>query len=440
MPSPASPIPSEFRRERAPVPTSAQDRLLALFARTALLGTLAAMLGILLYFLYAFATLYHGGEPHRWILDTFSDFVSIMYASLSDSPYVEYGSSYPPLAIMALYPFALICRGTLARYSYLGDSDIIELTSRVILHPPFWIALVLFFLTCTVPILYLLARLLPARGRGTLSVMTTALFSAPFVYAVMRGNATLLALIPLLLFLLLYEHPRASVREVAYLCLALSGVMKIYPLFFGVFVLRKRRLLAAARIALYTLLLFLLSFLIFRGGMGETSNFLMHLRYFASSNARLESMRNLSLSSLLYKGASLLSPTLPGTGTFSVINAVAVTVLLLVCALSASLTRSTLSRTVIASSAVILIPAISYYYVLIFALIPFLVFVRDLEELPRWKRGLYASLFLFLLFTPALLTFCYIPQALCILALLLCELFEVARGELLPWLRKRIKA
>ncbi len=429
--------PWEFYRTEAVLPTDKQNKALTVFAYASFVSTAAAMLGIILYFLYAFAAQYHGSDSFRWVMDTFSDFVSIMNAALSDSPYAEYGASYPPLAIMVLYPFALICRGVFAQYAHLAYGDIIELTSHVILHPQFWIALVLFFLLCTLAVLYLVAKLCGMEWKPSLKMMTAVLFSAPFVYAIMRGNTIYFALIFLLLFLLLYEHPKAYVREIAYLCLVLAGSIKIYPLFFGVFLLRKKKFFAASRVALYTVVLFFLSFLLSQGDMVELPSFLTHLENFASNDVRLLSMRNMSLSSLLYKVFYLISPSATETTLFSAVNITALIAVFLISAVTASVTSSTLSRSIIASAVVILIPSISYFYVLIFAFIPFIVLIRDWHKVSKGKQLLYGALFLFLFFTPALLPQCFVPHALCILLMLVLELKEVIGGEIVPYLKRK---
>ena len=121
-----------------------QNTVLNIFFVTVLTGTFLSMLGIILYYVYAYASLTAGDHGFDWLLGIFSDFVFIMNVSLEESPYLVEDSSYPPVAIAILYPFALICKGVFAKYSN-QVLTVDELTSRVVLHWQFWVAFLLFF-------------------------------------------------------------------------------------------------------------------------------------------------------------------------------------------------------------------------------------------------------------------------------------------------------
>ena len=128
--------------------TAKQDKILNIFFYAIFGSAFVSMLGVILYYVYAFAAKTHGSMDFDWLLGIFSDFVYIMNVSLEESPYLVEDSSYPPIAIAVLYPFALICKGVFAKYS----SEVLtvdQLTSKVVLHPQFWIAMWVFFLICS---------------------------------------------------------------------------------------------------------------------------------------------------------------------------------------------------------------------------------------------------------------------------------------------------
>ena len=183
--------------------TPTQGKCLNLFFYTTIVGTVAAMLGIILYYVYAFAAQHNGDDSFAWLLGIFSDFVEIMNASLKDSPYITNGTSYPPIAVMVLYPFALICKNVFATYSHMEGLTVDELTARVILHKEFWIALLLFFFLSILSTIFIVIKHYHLDRVSALKVASLITFAAPFIYAIMRGNTIYFALVFLLLFLLL---------------------------------------------------------------------------------------------------------------------------------------------------------------------------------------------------------------------------------------------
>lgn len=408
--------------------TRGQNRILDIFFYTVLAGTFISMLGIILYYVYAYAALHSGDHGFDWLLGIFSDFVYIMNVSLEDSPYLIEDSSYPPIAIAILYPFALICKGVFAKYSnYVLSVD--ELTSRVVLHPQFWIAMVLFFVVCSAVIILAIIKKYKLPPLAALKVAILILTSAPFIYAVMRGNTIYFALIFLLLFLLLYKSESAALREFGYVCLVIAGLIKIYPLFFGVFLLCDKKIWASVRVAIYTVVLFVLSFLLFKGGFDHFAPFIENLGGFASNDLRLAATNNLSITSLLYRAVSVFSPTAADSAVFDNISMIVLIAVFLVATAAAVYTRSDLSRYFIASSIVILIPSVSYFYVLVFMLLPFMEFLKEYDSIERRKRLLYTVLFFIIFFAPLILAKNFILQALCVVIMLALETATVFGNE-----------
>ena len=416
--------------------SSKQNRLLNILCYSVVAITVASMLGIILYYVYAFAATSLGSHKFDWLLSIFSDFVEIMNASLKCSPYLTNGTSYPPLAVIVLYPFAWICRGVFSEYSDM-KLTVDELTARVVTHPEFWIAIVLFFAISIASIWLIIIKKYHFEPVAALKAGLLLIFSAPCVYAIMRGNTIYFALIFSLLFLLLYEHPKAWVREIAYFCLVIAGCIKIYPLFLGVFLLKKKNFFAVARIAVYFFTVFFLSFLLFQSGLEGMDPFLSNLGGFMSDSERLLSLRNLSLSSLVFKVLYLISPTLASGKIFTVLSLSLISLFLVIAAITATITKSDFSRSVIAAGIIILIPSVSYFYVLIFTFLPLLEFIKHADEFSERKKKLYTLLFLLMYSCCFLLTQCFIPQALIVILMFVSEEIFVIRQEIVPWLKAR---
>ena len=416
-----------------------QNRLLNVFFGATAIGTFLALLGITLYYICAFAAQANGSHAFDWLLGIFSDFVAIMNASLSDSPYLDLGVSYPPLAIALLYPFAWICKGVLAPYADI-PMHVDELTSKVVSTPQFWVAYVLFFLICASLIVFAVLKKYRLALVPSLKLATTIILSTPFVYAVMRGNVIYFALIFLLIFMLWYDHENPVLRELSYVALALAGIIKIYPLFFGVFLLHKKKWFASFRVGFYFAVGTCLSFFLYRAGLDNFSPFLEQLGGFMNEGDRLLSGVNLSLTSSLFKLFHLILPTQLLSPIFRYTNLAVLLVVFLLSTVTAAYTRSNFSRAVIASAIVVLIPSVSYFYVLIFTLIPFFEFLCTYDTLSRRRQIFYTVCFLLLFFTPTILAKNFLAHALIVMLMLGVEIREVASKEMLPAIRARKNA
>ena len=105
--------------------------------------------------------------------------------------------------------------------------------------------------------------------------------------------------------------------------------------------------------------------------------------------------------------------------------------LIFLCAtVTAVVTKSDFSR-------VVLIPSISYFYVLIFELLPFMQFLRDYDTLTPKRRRMYTVLFFFLFFTLSILPKNFILHSASVLTMLIVEIVTVTKGEILPRLSRK---
>lgn len=120
---------------------------------------------------------------------------------------------------------------------------------------------------CAAALLLLLWMLMDARKGKRWLLAATLLLSAPSLYAFERGNIVLLSAVLSTLFLYGYDRDSRLTREVAFLALAASAALKIYPALFGLLLLFEKRWKEAARLVLYGLAFALLPFLCIEGGL-----------------------------------------------------------------------------------------------------------------------------------------------------------------------------
>ncbi|MBE6706627.1 MAG: DUF2029 domain-containing protein [Ruminococcaceae bacterium] len=408
--------------------SSTQNKILNIFFYSLFGGTFLSMLVAIILLLCAFASKNFGSHSFDIILSVFSDFTYIMKVSLEESPFLVEGASYHPIGIIILYPFALICKGVFAQYAGM-DLTPNELTAKMWLHPEFWVAYLLFFFICTSAIILLVIyefKLQPVPALKAAFIVTVC---GPLAYAITRGNIIFFALIFLLLFIVLHKSKNAFLREIGYVCLAISGLIKIYPLFFGVLLLGKKKIWASIRVAIYTVVLFILPFLFYKGGWEELRGLLVNLNSFASSEAPLLNGANISLAALLFKLFAALS--IPTDSVFPIVNNTLVVIALLFATVTAIAARSNFSKYVISVSMFALVPSVSYFYVLLFMLIPFMQFVREYDELPRYKQILYSLFFMAFLCTVFVIPMYFVMQTLMIITMLVIEGKDVIKKDII---------
>ena len=183
-----------------------------------------------------------------------------------------------------------------------------------------------------------------------------------------------------MLFLLLKDSKNVFLRELSYICLAISGCLKIYPRFFGVFLLKDKKILASIRVGAYFFIFFFTAFFFFEGDLNDWSEFTENLGGFMSNESRLIAYNNLSISALIFKTIRIFSPALTADSSlFSIINVSFLAIIFLSSTVAAIATKNDFSRLLICSAIVVLIPSISYFYVIIFTILPFLEFLLKSE-------------------------------------------------------------
>ena len=93
------------------------------------------------------------------------------------------------------------------------------------------------------------------------------LLSAPFLYALERGNSIILALVLVLYFLKYYKSSQKIIRYLSYVALGLAVGIKITPAVFGILILRRQRLTESIIAIIIGLVTFMIPFSCLDGGI-----------------------------------------------------------------------------------------------------------------------------------------------------------------------------
>lgn len=378
-----------------------KDKLVSLLKNILLFtAAIGGSVGVI-YLLYLAANAYAGTGVKFFYPRLFGDFTQVAYYSIRKDAYLlEGGSSYSALSLLLLAPFALIFKKDLDKIEYIEDTSNWGMPNMQIISSwRFWVAFLLYQAVCFICIYFLIRRMAGNNKKEGRDIFLIFLCCAPNIYALKRGNIILAALIFSLIFLNWYKDEKAWKREAAILSLAVSGVLKLYPLFFCAFLLHDKKWFRTARMFFYFVLLYLLPILFYEGGF---SAYFENLLAFAGGKEAILHRSNISLASFLYKIIYQIAQffhTVPPVWVNDVCIVLGF-IFLFFLAVAAVVTEDSLKRALLSACAIALVPSVSYCYVAIFALIPFMEYLKEFEKRNKKENKVFLLSCLLLFFYP----------------------------------------
>ncbi len=195
--------------------------------------------------------------------DVAMDHFNSMLATADRKPYTEHNITYPPLAAMLYYFFFSCLNPNLSealREQGPGTSvhHLREYASALVPY-------MLYVILCVAWIVGLIYK----NFRGSDSKKTAAtlgiLLSSGFLSILDRGNNVLLVTLLLLYYVFYFDHPSKLRSETALIALALATGIKLYPIIFGVLLIRRHKLVQGFRTLGYIFLALFLPFFFFEG-------------------------------------------------------------------------------------------------------------------------------------------------------------------------------
>ena len=221
------------------------------------------MMGVsfLVYFVYslisdsgAFTSIfYYGGE------DLFMDFFnSVRDAAQGIEVYTVRHVIYPPMANL-IY---VICSCFIpARY----NNTAWENRQNWVRFPEAILFIFLFTLVLCLVYFILVYANIDGSKRRKVAFSFFAVFNAPVLYMIERGNIIFLSLIALMIYVFTYDSDNKVYREIGLLALAFAFSLKLYPVIFGYFLIVDKRFKEAIRCAIYGIAMLILPSFFFGG-------------------------------------------------------------------------------------------------------------------------------------------------------------------------------
>ena len=214
------------------------------------------------------------------------------------------------------------------------------------------------------------------------------LISAPFLFVFERGNQIIIALLCTMLYVMLYDSDKRSLRIISYICLSVAAAIKIYPAVFGILTIEKKRYKEAIFLIILGAVTFLTPFAFFNGINGLIT-FINSILYFFDTYFDY----GFGYYFIIYNLERLFLSLILGYQTSASNISIIVTFIVLVIAYIVA--HETWQRYAVLALALILLPKFSYIYTVCFLAIPF---IHMLKTKCKKIHYLYLAEFLLIYF------------------------------------------
>ena len=309
--------------------------------------------------------------------DVFMDFFNSVVDCSGDA-YGESGVIYPPLVVL-FYKFCSM----FFNIDSMKASEVRETSLGMII-----------FVCFTIVSYILFAKLIYKYKNGSFANKSLfaffTLFSFPMIYLIERGNIIVLVLPLLLYFVNEYDSDVKYKRHLAYICLAISVAIKIYPVFFGLLLLKKKKNFKNILLCIFYGAVFFFVPFIFVGGFSQLGVLIHNILYTSSMfgskgfGFKVSISNTFSLFGHVFNHVRLFETA--GT-VFLIITVVAGLFLILF-----NKWNEDWKIYAVISLIIILVPGFSYIYSVAYMIIPLLFFLNKKEI--KWIDYIYSLLFI----------------------------------------------
>lgn len=309
--------------------------------------------------------------------DVFMDFFNSVVDCSGDA-YGESGVIYPPLVVL-FYKFCSM----FFNIDSMKASEVRETSLGMII-----------FVCFTIVSYILFAKLIYKYKNGSFANKSLfaffTLFSFPMIYLIERGNIIVLVLPLLLYFVNEYDSDVKYKRHLAYICLAISVAIKIYPVFFGLLLLKKKKNYKNIMLCIFYGAVFFFVPFIFVGGFSQLGVLIHNILYTSSMfgskgfGFKVSISNTFSLFGHVFNHVRLFETA--GT-VFLIITVLAGLFLILF-----NKWNEDWKIYAVISLIIILVPGFSYIYSVAYMIIPLLFFLNKKEI--KWIDYIYSLLFI----------------------------------------------
>lgn len=318
--------------------------------------------------------------------DVYMDFFNTVWHisgkkyDMGTNHYADPGATYPPLANLCFW----LCGLLLPYETRTALSPTVRASS-------YGAMLYLWLIVAALLIFFVLFAIQGVKGQGKYLLPALALFSPTFLYSYERGNIITIALLFSLIFVLGYKSENAFIRHLAFISLAIATSIKIYPVLFGLLLLRQKNAKHILQCVSYGVIFFILPFA-FCGGACGLWYYIKNVTSAFGNYSATHGILMLNYGNITMWLSDIFLEDVTFGQTVSAYTTYPLMALLVLCFF---LTKSHWKQLTALTLVQVLYPGFSHFYAGAFYFIPFFAFVRDEH---RDKRNyVYAILFCILL-------------------------------------------
>lgn len=346
------------------------------------------ILGGLLCISWGWIIYHHGTGLDNYFVGYafFSDLYSPMQKELTNTYGEPFHSNYPPFANITFY----VLRCFIKIENLVSYDGIVNSFGAVIILLGYSIFSILF--------LYLSMKSLACNENSKYKndgfIVTCfcleILLSGPVLFLFARGNNLIFAIILILFFTAFYESDNYLLREMSVIALALATALKIYPVFFGILLLKKENVKLVFRTIVYGIIFMFVPFAFY--GKNAIVLFLQNIVGRNSSEYYLNHV-------IGFKGAIQIFGTVFQKNPIVNFSPWFMLIPLAVCLLIYFITEKKWVKFFAICLWIIWFPAGSYLYNFVLLLVPLIMFLTEEKDKNTILTYIYILLFA-LIFTP----------------------------------------
>ena len=200
-----------------------------------------------------------------FIPGTLDDFFTPMMKSIKNTYTEPFFSDYPPLANLIYMFFKMFFSNYELENAATFDTRLAG--ARYLMTTEVGRLLPLFFFSISFVIMYFLLNTVFNKEESILYkiLIVCLIFSGPYLFLMQRGNYLILAVICVTIFLSYYNSNNPIEKEISIIALAIATALKVYPVFFGILLFKKKNTKLIIRAIIYGAIILFIPFFIYDG-------------------------------------------------------------------------------------------------------------------------------------------------------------------------------